>query len=497
MTVRTAFMFPGQGSYIPGALHRLINEFPAAQAVLDQIDEVCAELDHAPVSRLLVDPGAPSLDDLVADQSADLDAALFASNIVTYQILVSIGRHADVVLGHSLGEVSAFTAAGALTVPDATRLVFSRTTALQSNSIPSGGMLALSIGSHRAAHLVDFVAEPRVAVAVDNGPEQCVVSGPDAGLTDVERIAAAVGIRATRLRAIQPFHNRLLLDAADDLSRAFADIPVAEPRIPVYSPVLGRYVGSADDIRSWVGGHLTRPVLFYDALLRLYRDGVRCFLESGGRNTLTRMVPACLPAAADTVTPLRRRCSAAEFRQAVESAASGPPDSGAVDAAPKRADTDGGTSNGKQAASFVPVPVAVPESSTEPKRTAPEQSTEPDRSATPDHSATPESDAAEAQTTGLPGTADLVARIREIYADTLGYPAEMLDADVDLEADLGIDSIKQIEAFRLVRQQFGLPEPSAEIRVTSYSTLAEVAELLRSLADQDGAAVAHDEGVPR
>ncbi|QBS43544.1 acyltransferase domain-containing protein [Nocardia sp. CS682] len=491
MTVRTAFMFPGQGSYIPGALHRLINEFPAARAVLDQIDEVCVELGHAPVSRLLVDPGAPSLDDLVADQSADLDAALFASNIVTFQILVAIGRHADVVLGHSLGEVSAFTAAGALTVPDAARLVFSRTTALQSNSIPSGGMLALSVGSHRAAHLVDFVAEPRVAVAVDNGPEQCVISGPDDGLTDVERVAAAVGIRATRLRAIQPFHNRLLLDAADDLSRAFADIPVTEPRIPVYSPVLGRYVGSADDIRSWVGGHLTRPVLFYDALLRLYRDGVRCFLESGGRNTLTRLVPACLPAAARTVTPLRRRCSAAEFRQAVESPEPGPPDSDVADAAPKRADTDGQTSNGKLAASFVPVPVAVPERSAEPKSSAPEPSP------APEHSVTPEPSPAAAQTTGLPEAADLVAQIREIYADTLGYPAELLDADVDLEADLGIDSIKQIEAFRLVRQRFGLPEPSTEIRVTSYSTLAEVAELLRRLAHQDGAAVAHSEGVPR
>lgn len=448
MSARTAFMFPGQGSYVPGLLADLISEFPSARETLDQLDEMCDEHGRPPVSRLLIDPAAASLDDLVADQSADLDVVLFAGDVVTYQILVETGLHADVVAGHSLGEVSAFTAAGALTVRDATRLVFDRTTALRGCAIPDGGMVALAVGSRRATHLAGLLDEPSTVLAVDNGPDQSVISGPSAALAEAERIAAAAGIRATRLRAIRPFHNRLLRDAAEALARSFADIPVAEPKIPVYSPVLGRYAQSADDIRAWVERHMTQPVLFYDGLLRLYRDGVRRFVESGGRDTLTALVPACLPAAADRVAPLRRRCSAAEFRQAI----------GSDDTVPAAAPATE-SPNGHRPASFVP----VTEEFAEPTSDEPAE---------------------------LPGADELFAQIREIYADALGYPVDLLDADIDLEADLGIDSIKQIEAFRLARQRFGLPEPPADVRVTSYSTLTELAELLRTLGAEQASITA-------
>ncbi|WP_405164649.1 acyltransferase domain-containing protein [Nocardia sp. NBC_01499] len=442
MSARTAFMFPGQGSYVPGLLANLINEFPSARKTLDHIDEACDEHGHAPVSRLLIDRDAASLDDLVADRSPDLDVALFSSGIVTYRILVEAGLHADVVVGHSLGEVSAFTAAGALTVRDATRLVLARTAALRDISSLDGGMIALAVGSARARHLTGFIDEPSAVVAVDNGPDQCVISGSTTALVMVEQLAAAAGIRATRLRAAKPFHNRLLRDAAEAFARAVDDIAVAEPKIPVYSPVLGRYVQSAEDIRAWVARHLTKPVLFYDGLLRLYRDGVRHYVESGGRDTLTSMVPACLPAAAETIAPLRQRYSAVQFRQAI----------GSGDAVPAPA--------ANPVANPVVNPVAEATNGSAPTST----------------------DAPAA----LPAADELFAQIRQIYADALGYPVDLLDADVDLEADLGIDSIKQIEAFRLARQRFGLPEPPAEVRVTSFSTLTELAELLRTLADRTG-----------
>ncbi|MEU7141442.1 acyltransferase domain-containing protein [Nocardia sp. NPDC046473] len=466
MSARTAFMFPGQGSYVPGVLAQLIDEFPSAQATLAQLDQMCDEQGHAPISRLLIDPGAASLDDLVADQSPDLDMALFSSNIVIYQMLVAAGLDADVVVGHSLGEVSAFTAAGALTLRDATRLVFGRTTALRSCSIPDGGMVALALGRDRATHLVGFIDEPSAVVTVDNGPDQCVISGPTTALTAVEHIAAAAGIRATRLRAARPFHHPLLRDAAETFARDFADLPVAEPRIPVYSPVLGRYLTSAEDVRAWVARHLIQPVLFYDGLLRLYRDGVRRYVESGGRDTLTAMVSTCLPAAAGTVAPLRRRCSAAEFRQAVGSV-----DAAGTDAVPAATPPTIESTNGHRPTSFAPATEQVAAPAPQAEASAPPAS--------------------------LPAADELFAQIREIYAEALGYPVDLLDADVDLEADLGIDSIKQIEAFRLVRQRFGLPEPAAELRVTSYSTLTELTELLRRLADGAEQAPVPTGGIPR
>ncbi|MEU1054231.1 phosphopantetheine-binding protein [Streptomyces sp. NPDC005876] len=76
-----------------------------------------------------------------------------------------------------------------------------------------------------------------------------------------------------------------------------------------------------------------------------------------------------------------------------------------------------------------------------------------------------------------PGHGDVLAELADLYAQDLGFPAEMLTPDIDLEADLGVDSLKQLAPFQRVREQYGLAEPPAERRVRA-TTLGRIAELV-------------------
>lgn len=462
--LRTAFMFPGQGSYLPGVLSGLAEEFPAARRALAGIDATCAECGREGPSALLLDPASPSLDDLAASRPADLDLALFAGNMAVFEILSSLGQRPDVMIGHSFGEMSALTAAGALSLADATRLVCTRAELFQQLSPPSGGLVAVAADSRRTAHLVGLLDEPDVVLAVDNGPEQCVVSGTDAGLAQVKRLAETAGIPATRLRAAFPFHNPVLHPVADAVMARVADITLTEPRVPVYSPIAGGYVETVADLRIIAERHLLRPVLFYDGLLRLHRDGVRAFIECGGRDTLSRLVTACLPPGSTVVAPVRTRCQADGLRQslagiAAEHSAVAATPAATVSAATPGLAPDAGVKTPGAAVTMVPAP-----------REAEQPAIEPDPSA------------ASGGQTGLPEHEQLVEELRGIYAELLGYPVELLEPGTDLEADLGVDSIKQVEAFVTVRTRYGLGEPPEDLRVTSFTTIADLAGLLRRLA---------------
>ncbi|MDJ1133000.1 acyltransferase domain-containing protein [Streptomyces iconiensis] len=451
MSTRTAFLFPGQGSYVPGLVGELRHEHARARGVLEAVDAACGDAGHEPVSHLLTDAAAPGADELMSQRPGDLDLAMFAANLVCFEMLTARGVRADVLAGHSFGELSALTAAGAVSTEDATRMVCMRVQAIREAPPADGGMLAVALDARRAAHLVGVLDDPEVALAVDNGPEQCVVSGPDAALARAEQLAKAADASPVRLRAAMPFHNAILRRTNSVLSEMTTDIALSAPSLPVYSAILGRYVESASDIRSLIDIHLTRPVMFYDCLLRLHSDGVRTFVESGGHDTLSRLVKACLPGGPTTVAPFVSRLSPGELAQLLAPLTGDEPGSAGAEDAP--------------APAHGPAPVAD-----EGEPTAP--------SDTPQEAAH-----AEGGTDG-----DVIGEVRSIYADFLDLPEEMLDEEIDLEADLGVDSIKQIEVFDLARRKLHRKRPPEDLRTTSYTTLPKIAALIEDLDPDEEAA---------
>ncbi|WP_416971705.1 acyltransferase domain-containing protein [Streptomyces sp. 4F14] len=414
MAQRTAVLFPGQGAYLPGALADVAHHAEVA----DVLDAVDAAVTDSP-RTLLTSRSAPAVDDLVRDDPERLHLAIYTAAVAVWRLVRGpLGERGDVLLGHSVGELAALAAAGAIDVGDGARLLAARDAALREAPPEPGGMYAVRLGAGRLEHLVRGCGLARVHLAADNAPRQSVVSGPDDELTVLESVLEALGVRCFRLRSAYPFHHPALSAATARFRPAVADVEVGAPMLPVYSPTAGTYYTDAEEVRAALVHHLVRPVRFGRAVVALYGEGVDRFVECGPKSTLADLVAENLPAA-ETAAPLRRRCGLEDMRAAL----GGEP--------------------------FTP----APKPSSKP-RPVPEPASR------------------------LPEAPALLKELRQLYADGLEYPLEVLTADADLEADLAVDSIKQVELFARALDRYGLPQPEARLRITTYTTLERVAALL-------------------
>lgn len=472
------FLFPGQGGYLPGGLSRVCADRPLP-TVAGQVDAISLRYGGPTISTLLESADAPTLDVLLASDVPALSLAIFATELAVLDLARELaGVTPGLVIGHSFGEFAALTAAGALSLADGVRLVIARDRALRASPDAEGGMVALRVGRQRANAVVGSLADRGLAVAAHNGYDQVVVSGPHESLDRLTALAGLLGIEATRLRVPYPFHNRLLAEANRLFEAEVAEVRVRAPRVPMYSPVLGRYVETEQDSREILTSHLEREVGFLPALVSVRGDGYTHFLECGARAALTDLVSACLPGV-QTAAPLRQRRTLDELRGAF--AVSSSPEAGSPvtqagsNGSPVTQAGSGASPVASAGANGSPVASARTDAApVEPARSGTQQVAVP-AAAVPATAPAP----AEPAPSGGADVPGLVDELRTLYASAVGYPEEVFEADIELEADLGIDSIRQTELLQRARQKYDLPE--ADIRITDYTTLESIAELLTQL----------------
>ncbi|MGW2088345.1 acyltransferase domain-containing protein [Streptomyces sp. NPDC001880] len=440
MVARCAFVFPGQGAYLPAALARLAVDEPLVEETLHLLDATAVRLGRSAPSRLLLDERAPTLSELVDEAPADLHAAIFAAEMALFRVLTERhGLFPDVLLGHSFGELVALTAAGVYGLEEGMALVVARDEAFAACPPERGGMLVLEVSASRAEGLLVGLGEWEVTLAADNSPRQCVVSGPAEPLGRVERAAHAIGVRATALRVPYAFHHRILGAVAGDFTRRATMLRAGPARHLLHSAILGRRVDDTDMVADLVAAHLVRPTRFTDAVRLLHTEGVGLFVECGPRGVLSDLVTATVPDVR-VVAPLRRRVSGPELSEALS-----------------------GLTTVSTASVVTGVAATVPGAG----------------AGTADTGTVAEEAAPGAE--ALPERRSIVATLRSLYAAALGYPPEVLTNDADLEADLGVDSIKQTELFAQAAARFGRTLPTDGSRLTSYTTLDALAGLLRTL----------------
>jgi [acyl-carrier-protein] S-malonyltransferase len=193
------------------------------------------------------------------------------------------------VAGHSLGELAALVAAGALDEEEGLRLAIVRGRLMdEAASADPGGMMAV-LGEGVDVGLVG--ARFGLTVANDNAPGQVVLSGPADGLSDVRRELRAAGLKAIRLPVAGAFHSPAMARAAERLREELAAIAFREPLVPVYSSTATTPIA---DPRAALAAALTQPVLWRQTLQRMHGTGAREFLEVGPGDILTGLVRRCL-----------------------------------------------------------------------------------------------------------------------------------------------------------------------------------------------------------
>ncbi|MFL1463612.1 ACP S-malonyltransferase [Roseococcus sp. DSY-14] len=292
-----AFVFPGQGSQAPGMGRDLADAFPAAREVFGEVDEALKQN----LSRLMFEGPAEEL-----TLTANAQPALMAVSVAVCRVLAAeggfeLGRRVSLVAGHSLGEYSALTAAGAFDLPTAARLLRLRGEAMQRAVRPGEGAMAALLGAEaaQAQAICEAAAQGEVVeVANDNGGGQVVVSGARAAVERAIEGAKAAGIkRAMLLPVSAPFHCSLMAPAAEAMREALGKAALAVPAAPVVANVTAAPVGDPDAIRDLLVLQVTGTVRWRECVAAMVAAGCTRFAEVGAGKVLTGLMKRNAPEA--------------------------------------------------------------------------------------------------------------------------------------------------------------------------------------------------------
>ncbi|HZT69978.1 MAG TPA: ACP S-malonyltransferase [Terriglobia bacterium] len=280
-----AFLFPGQGSQVPGMGLELARNFSCARDVFEEADAALG----FQLSKLCFEGPAEEL-----QLTANTQPAILTVSVAAARVLEEKGIRPDFVAGHSLGEYSALVVAGSISLKDAVRLVRKRGEYMQ-EAVPVGeGAMAALLGLDAA--VVEEVCreaagEKVVSPANLNSRGQIVIAGHRVAVERAIELAKGRGAkRAIMLNVSAPFHCSLMRPAAERLAIDLDAVTICDPRVLLVNNADAAVVRTADAIRDGLKRQVTSPVRWTDSMLVLRREGADLFIEVGPGKVLSGLM---------------------------------------------------------------------------------------------------------------------------------------------------------------------------------------------------------------
>ena len=289
----TAFLFPGQGSQAVGMGKELAEKYPVAKETFEEADSILG----ISISDLMWNGPSDLLNETVNTQPA-----LYVHSIAAWKTFTTLYPDARpaTVAGHSLGELSALTACGALPFADGVRLVRTRGELMKrAGELNPGGMAAILNVDIPTLDRVCAEASSDgevVQVANDNCPGQVVISGHKPALERAMAGAKAAGAkRALPLAVSIAAHSPLMDSIQAEWNAAVDACSIGTPLLPVMGNVHAHPMTTADELRADIKAQMQSRVRWTESVQRMVANGIHTFVEVGSGEVLLGLIKRIEP----------------------------------------------------------------------------------------------------------------------------------------------------------------------------------------------------------
>lgn len=281
--MKTALIFPGQGSQYVGMGKDLYENNAQVKALFERADDILG----FPISKICFEGPEEEL-----KQTKNTQPAIFLHSMALLQVMKN--GQPLMTAGHSLGEYSALVAAGALMLEDGLKLVRLRGELMQRAGNEQPGTMSAIVGlsSEEVEEIcVEASSVGIVQPANFNSPGQVVISGSIGGIQKAMELATAHGARFVKeLPVSGAFHSPLMESASAGLKSALEHVAIADASIPVYANVTAQPTQSAKEIRELLVQQLTSPVRWEKSVTKMISAGATTFIEIGPGKVLQGLV---------------------------------------------------------------------------------------------------------------------------------------------------------------------------------------------------------------
>ncbi|MBF0410505.1 MAG: SDR family NAD(P)-dependent oxidoreductase [Candidatus Riflebacteria bacterium] len=444
---KVALVFPGQGSQYINMLSTWLSE-PEFRDTIDEADEVFQTSQ----------PGFGKLSEIIfpdKNHSSDLESRL-QNTLIAQPAILSVcigllkvarkkGLKFDMALGHSLGEYAALFSAGTFTLRSLLEIVCLRAQYMSSfsgNDFGAMGVIALPVSE--ISELIN--KSPGYVIAANiNSPKQTVISGETIAVEAILEHFSGKGIPAKKLNVSAAFHSKIVSNAASLYRQTLGTFSFNSPEIMIPSNLSGEWypVSSDENWREKMIDMLVRqlmnPVDFVNQIERAYSSGIRTFVEVGPKNILTRLISEILGSRQHICINLDHPSK--DSRELLEKAL---------------------ITISEQQNEFVPsvnVSSVIARSQTESS-----EKVQKDLRISPEMS--------------------IEDTVLSVIEEISGYPKSMIKPDLDLEADLGIDTLKIFEIGGRLRSIY--PNVSRKkVELIQLRTMKGILNIFRNATDQN------------
>ncbi len=284
--MRVAVVFPGQGTQAPG-MALAWRDHPAWK-VVEQAEAAAGQ----PLTRLITEASAEEL-----ARTRDAQLAVLCTSLVAWEAARMHVDDAVAFAGHSLGQVTALIASGALDLDHGVRFAARRADLTQAAADSHPGRMAALLGATLEQAEETCAAAPDACwIANDNAPGQVVIAGTPEGVELALAHAKEIGVRrATQLNVGGAFHTPLMTSARDGLAEALQAMPVHEPSAPVVSNEDACAYDDADGWRDRSARHVTVPVRWRTSMETLATLGAQAFVEVGHGSMIAGVAKRTVP----------------------------------------------------------------------------------------------------------------------------------------------------------------------------------------------------------